>query len=1306
MVGQGSPIKWRLTGDLRVFARRFVPIVRCLALVVAMCGIGGSHSNAESTTVRLRIAWGSGDGAKHRWYGTVSCAGATLADLQPLGVESDASAAIQLVENELRVEPLVKRGFDGCDVTITADLESNLRFNLRTDQSTAPTIVDVPLSKVINGQIKEPIDSLESFILVYRCPGDRLRVASSRENLIFQPGETWPLKLQVDFSQELKQGPVVVEAKLYDDANSQVAWEFQQTVTTETTEQNFIEIDVVCPQAEGAYQLSITARPEENFTTRLVPGQRTKPYVTREIDLVVVDPLAKLPLLTDHWTPILTIDPANPSWWQRLPSWAQVTRLSGKSSGSIGNVRLTVRPDDADGLVELASASPGSDPAWQSFTLPVLEVGVPHLVEITFPENTRQELGISIIEPDAAGRVNSSVLDSGFYVDEILSEKESSLATHRIVFWPRTLSPQLLIVNRHATLPGVFGKIILSRQDEATSSLAIQPERNLATGRLLAAYIGKPKFTQNFGASEKLDSASGMSVQSWSTFLEGTQRMTQYLRLSGFNTVFTTVSADGSALYPSELLKPSPRYDTGQLAASGQDPFRKDVLEMMLRVCDREAIRFIPTLELASPLPRLENLRSANNPLKSGITCIDVQGRELRGAGVQGSTCQFGYNLLNESVQNEILSLVDQLAERACGHTCCVGIGIQLESTGYGMLPGLEWGFDDKTCADFSEATGIELPLQGENRVHERAAILLGPELQTWRSWRSQRLTSFYTKVAERVRSHRVDAQVFLLTEDLFSSPLLKQAIRQNMTNSGKLGQLLAARGISLDQLAAIDGIQIANPMTQISSENLQENAATVGLNELVSKGELLPTEYRTTDQLIYPVSLSHLESFDNLSPYGKQMTHLVSAHQPIAAGVMRDYQLMGVLSHRPFPHLLVGGDYLPMTLDSRRRSLFSTLEQLPEKYTESRTLQKQPILLRLQRTSDATYLVCHNESPWKVQVQVNLGTSKVTDWQLLGTNSLVNEGDQSTSSGILPPGDTLWTFEIEPFALQAWKLDDLKLQIDNLRIMDDGLMKDYLEQKIAAIQDRTGNLNIERNYHQLQNPGFEIKQGTTRIFGWQVRKGPTGIVAVETEKSHSGANVLRLKSEDRMGVAVQSHLFPIPETGQISVGAYLRAGQMDPDSRLIIAVESEDDGRTYRRNKIFTAAEIPTDQWTRCELSLTDLPVGSGDQIRIQFHVVGNTDLLLDDIDLCDLRFDEQRRGELVKRVYAAKTALGDQQVVDCLRLVNEYWSRYLVQYVPPIERDPVVIAKQPPATESNPEENRQKVGGRLRRFVPKIWR
>ena len=49
--------------------------------------------------------------------------------------------------------------------------------------------------------------------------------------------------------------------------------------------------------------------------------------------------------------------------------------------------------------------------------------------------------------------------------------------------------------------------------------------------------------------------------------------------------------ADGSTIYPSRQIEPTPRHDTGVFFANGQDPVRKDVLELLFRLFDREGWR-------------------------------------------------------------------------------------------------------------------------------------------------------------------------------------------------------------------------------------------------------------------------------------------------------------------------------------------------------------------------------------------------------------------------------------------------------------------------------------------------------------------------------------------------------------------------------------------------------------------------------------------------------------------------------------------------------------------------------------------
>ena len=113
---------------------------------------------------------------------------------------------------------------------------------------------------------------------------------------------------------------------------------------------------------------------------------------------------------------------------------------------------------------------------------------------------------------------------------------------------------------------------------------------------------------------------------------------------------------------------------------------------------------------------------------------------------------------------------------------------------------------------------------------------------------------------------------------------------------------------------------------------------------------------------------------------------------------------------------------------------------------------------------------------------------------------------------------------------------------------------------------------------------------------------------------------------------------------------------------------------------------------------------------MKIRFHLIGPGTVLLDDIQLFDLKFDNNKRGTLAKRIYAARTALEDGKIVDCQRLLDGYWAKYLQAHVPPKVSAPSAIARQTPseapATESTPEEQEPGFTDRIRGWVPGIWR
>jgi len=131
---------------------------------------------------------------------------------------------------------------------------------------------------------------------------------------------------------------------------------------------------------------------------------------------------------------------------------------------------------------------------------------------------------------------------------------------HRLLFWPRTKSPILLLTNRASGAPAVYGKI---RVLAGPSKLPRAFPKTDITERFLAGYQSRPLLAENFGGAETLDPVSQRSLTDWQTFYDGASRLSEYLNYVGYGGHMLTVMADGSTIYPSKLIEPTSRYDSG-----------------------------------------------------------------------------------------------------------------------------------------------------------------------------------------------------------------------------------------------------------------------------------------------------------------------------------------------------------------------------------------------------------------------------------------------------------------------------------------------------------------------------------------------------------------------------------------------------------------------------------------------------------------------------------------------------------------------------------------------------------------------
>ncbi len=373
-----------------------------------------------------------------------------------------------------------------------------------------------------------------------------------------------------------------------------------------------------------------------------------------------------------------------------------------------------------------------------------------HELELEFAGDTEQSFAVSLVEPNAAGKVIPIGLDSGVMVSvstgDSIAVPSPEVAHHRLLFWPKTKSPLLVITNLSDQHDTIYGRFDVYRR-----SLPAVPAP--ATGhRTAVAFFERPLFPTAFGAAEALDEESGRSLEDWQTFLDGSRRLIQYAKYVGYDAIAVTCASEGSTLYPSALLQPTPKHDRGVFFGQGQDPIRKDVLELLFRLCDREGVQLIPAIEFASPLPALE-AKLLDPDEAEGIVLADAaQATWLQRFDAQRGRAAY-YNPLDDRVQQAMLDVVDELASRYAQHSSFAGITVNLHADGFTQLPDVEWGMDGRTWDRFRRERHVRLSRPDQ----------LDPATQdAWLDWRCERIGQFYARMAQQLAARRADSRLYL----------------------------------------------------------------------------------------------------------------------------------------------------------------------------------------------------------------------------------------------------------------------------------------------------------------------------------------------------------------------------------------------------------------------------------------------------------------------------------------------------------------------------------------------------------------
>ena len=1296
-VSPSGPTNGPTQAPMAAPARPTAPIVQSGA--PPMAATGQVQPFLRGDEVRVRIAWGGG--AARQWMGRILIHGAQITNHRVLGLAAHSPGSLRVGANEVSIQQRFPQSYDGVDLTLRGDLHSSLRVELKDiaprnpkpgepEEDAAPktTVVEVELSEVVNSFRNEKLDEEGNQLLVRRQPGDWLRLGlPAPQPSIYSPGQQLTFTPAVHHSGFEPKTTCRLRASLRKAGGGREVWDAERGFVTDEQGSAVANrpFELTLPTEEGVYDLQLVATEK-----RIVGAPFWRNREERRTLQIVVMQEEPLDPVEQTWRIVDTIDPANPSWRQWVNRLPGVRNLPGFDPAMpLGNDRLKPTRRLGQDWVQLKAEG------WQAFPLPTRGKG-PHIVEVEYPADTAQTLGISVLQSNLANYLAPPNLDSGVHVDptfEQFEEDADKVRTVRLVFWPHRAGPMLMLTN-HQDRPATFGKIRVYSGPDALAGPSPMPR-----GRMTAALFEKPLFPENFGAQEAYEKARETTLDDWATFYDGGKRLTEYLDYAGYNAAIVNVLREGGSLYPSKLLEPTPRFDSGVFFVTGQDSGQKDVLEMMFRMFDRQGLRLIPSIHFSGTLPALERLRGAD----PGLELMGAEGRPIQNGTLPP------YNPLNPKVREAMRQVVAELVARYGHHRSFGGVAVQLAPDSYAQLPNEFWGLDDDTVRRFEEATGAHFQADGEQRFVQRASQIRGKLADSWIRWRASEMTKLYRLLSGEVRRHRLDTRLVLVTTDMFNGAAAQKALVPRLLREPPVQHTALRLGIDAQQLrGSSQDIVLLQPQRSQARPSLSD----LGLMESLGPNTSMKTFFGQASTVNEPFGLvireeplvRTLPQFDRVSPYGPNRSYTEIRSLCVDGGPASRRQYVRHLAVNDHQWIVHGGDMLPMGQETYTRPWLRQFASLPEAQfqpvTPKTTTQIEPLLARHAIIGPRRCVYFLNESPWPVPTTITFSLPA-------GAQVLDGFGDPVAVEPS-PKDKGTWQLTVPAYGLQVIWLTSPNAEVLDWQTSPPESGLAVVKQQLSEVSRRAQQLRTPDPLQTVVNADFDdlpvAAQQTKGIPGWQV-VGQGGVARLDREVFKTGSQSLQLASQANGRVRVVSAPFPAPTTGKVYFFAWMKIANAETQPKLQVMLRGDNGYYSYLYVGAGQRFRLG-DEWQEGFLFPFEQIPSNVQNLTLEFTLIGSGNVWIDGITPYDYWFIDPERLKLIHDVGGLNFALGENgKVSDSLRFLNGYWARFLLDHVPPAPKAIAGRQAPNPAPENNnaPRTARNPVG-RIRDLVPPL--
>ena len=1281
---------------------RFVPSSNCLAPIHALffwlcalvlCGDSpGQKPTDELIQTRMRISWGGG--VDEVWAGNIHFHDAVISKATPLGMNVESAAAIQVQPHAVRIKQLVESSFEGVDIDVEGHPDSLVTFQMAAPAKPAVE-QQFKLSEAIQQARVFRLDDTNNRISFERSAGDQIKIESDREHMVFATGETFEFQLGANLVPGSGSGTqCVIETVRVDSAETIAQTTIALPCNSAGSSQLLRQV-IAVPPDEGVYEFKFSLINGED-SGGLLPGLKSgrqplvsrKRLVTRVIQVVVLDRKPFVNQSAEPWDSVVELIPSDLR--QTIsPSVHQLTQLVGVSNKltSIGKYSIQDQPNPAVVL-------PPS--GWQAITLKIDDPDTKHLVEIEYDSHQSMALGCSIIAQQENYGASNFGFDSGFSVNDSVAEStDSNRAVHRMTFWPDSDRVVLLLANRDSKKSAQFKQIrLLRRQSRGQSNRSVKQDSatmdKIVDRRRMMVLYEQPLFAENFGVSGRLDDSTQQPVADWSTFYRGAKRLISQLHEINANGAFINVLGEGSSLVPLESTTSSPRYDTGVFSSRVNGIHKKDVVELLYRMFERENLRLVPTLTFDHPISQLE----FNAPADSKL--IDY--RKIERHAVEYELPR--YNPLSLAVQAQVNAIVEEIVDRYKHREGYEGIALACRPDTCTLLPGSRIaGYDDETIARFQKESGISDPvLTGSDLLSPKYA-------QKWLAWRSSQMTKWYEQIARISSLGGRKAKCYLATVDISRNEEFASILSPALHHSPDFALAMQRMGLASGLSTRRNGIVLMRPYRHAPLHSLASQKSEFELQNVSQFAQWFSGQNQSAS-LMYARSawarFENLEKSSLLNRVGEPILRL----QQLSRSEEWDCQpLAQALLENDTSLFVDGGLLMNSSVNEHRKNFVGVFSQLSnENFDNAKHSthpdERHPVAVRYLNRSNGTELYLVNSSPWRVEVTVQ------TNKALAGGIENFSQRDWLPVGASESPGEFRVT--LEPFELIGGRVPNKQVVLREFIYR----LPDSAQRQLSASYYKLRSKLVASGNAQpldlLGNPGFEKPSLEDWTIGNQV--GNFAIVD-SNDDVLAGQSALRIDNRDSQNVWIRSDVIPVPETGRLSISVWLKLGKDQQQPPLRISVESDDPKTDYYRfaevgslQSESVASNQLTSDWRQFAVHFDDLPQQPISGLRIGFDMIGTGEVWVDKVQIYDRWLDENDAKAITQMLASIGPLLNEAETLErCRRILESYWPTFLREYF----EDQSSVAQSPedtpgePVAEFQDKPVRSTMRQRFRRFV-----